>query len=348
VSSLITAVEPAWALPGARVAIHGSHFPLPAEGPPHVLINGADARVVGASPRTIRVLVPTDVETGPATVSIDELPGMSGHFDIGRVLATDVHQVDSPAFDRSGRLYATHSGGRDTKVPVPLHRFTREGIRQSLAVEIANPTSLALGPDGAMYISSRFDSNVYRLTMDDRAELYVTEVGVPTGLAFAPDGTLFIGDRSGAILRVSPDRQVDTYATLPASVAAFHLAYGPDSCLYVTAPTLSTHDAIYRITGDRTITTVSDAFGRPQGLAFDPSGALFVVDALAGNAGLYRLDLGVPGARPKLVLSAVSLVGVAFDPAGGVVLASNDTIWKLDVDSSRLTGSPKPASHRRH
>ena len=26
------------------------------------------------------------------------------------------------------------------------------------------------------------------------------------------------------------------------------------------------------------------------------------------------------------------VVGVAFDPRGGVVLASNDTIWKLDVD----------------
>ncbi len=105
-----------------------------------------------------------------------------------------------------------------------------------------------------MYVSSRFDGNVYRLTPDDRAELYVTEVGVPTGLAFAPDGTLFIGDRSGSILRVSPDRHVETYATLPPSVAAFHLAYGPDDCLYITAPTLSTRDPLYRITPDRLVT----------------------------------------------------------------------------------------------
>jgi len=345
VSSLITAVEPAWALPGARVVVRGSHFPLPADGPPHVLVNGTDARVVGASTQAIRLLVPTDVDTGPGTITIDELPGVAGRFDIGRVLATDVHQVDSPAFDGTGLLYATHSGARDSKVPVPLFRFGRDGARHSLSVEIANPTSLALGPDGAIYISSRFDSNVFRLTPDDRAELYVTEVGVPTGLAFAPDGTLFIGDRSGSILRVSPDRHVDTFASLPASVAAFHLAYGPDDCLYVTAPTLSTHDAIYRITRDRTITVVSDEFGRPQGLAFDPGGNLFVVDALAGNAGLYRLNL-TPRSRPMLVLSAVSLVGVAFDPAGGVVLASSDTLWKLDVDAAQLTGLP--ATTRMH
>ena len=154
---------------------------------------------------------------------------------------------------------------------------------------------------------------------------------MPTGLAFAPDGTLFVGDRSGSILRVSPDRQVETFATLPASVAAFHLAFGPDDCLYVTAPTLATHDPLYRITPDRLVDVVCDGFGRPQGLAFDATGALYVVDALAGAAGLYRVDVTRAQPEPELVLSAPALVGVAFDPAGGVVLASNDTIWRLDV-----------------
>ena len=50
------------------------------------------------------------------------------------------------------------------------------------------------------------------------------------GLALAADGTLFVGDRSGSILRVSPDKQVETFASLPPSVAAFHLAFGPDEC----------------------------------------------------------------------------------------------------------------------
>ncbi len=86
-----------------------------------------------------------------------------------------------------------------------------DGVREPLAVEIANPTSLALGPDGADLYLEPVRGHVYRLTVDDRAELYATELGVPTGLAFAPDGTLFVGDRSGSILRVSPERQVETY-----------------------------------------------------------------------------------------------------------------------------------------
>jgi sugar lactone lactonase YvrE len=173
---------------------------------------------------------------------------------------------------------------------------------------------------------------VHRLTADDRVELYVTEVGVPTGLAFAPDGTLFIGDRTGSILRVSPDRQVDTFASLPPSVAAFHLAYGPDRCLYVAAPTLSTHDALYRISPDRLVDVVCQDFGRPQGLAFDSTGTLFIVDAVAGGAGLYRVDVTAAHPKPVRVASAVALIGVAIDPAGGLMLASNDTVWKLDVD----------------
>ena len=32
----------------------------------------------------------------------------------------------------------------------------------------------------------------------------------------------------------------------------------------------------------------------------------------------------------RLVLAAGNLVGVAFDPSGGVVVASNDTAYRLD------------------
>src|ERR1041385_8512267 len=324
-----------WAVPGARVAITGT-LPIPAEGQPHVLIGGRDARVVAASTRSIRVIVPPASEGGTMAVHIDEPPGETAMLGVARMVAQEVHHVDSPVFDDNGRLYVTHSGGRETRVAVPLHRINRDGAQQPLAVEIANPTSLAIGPDGLLYVSSRFDSRVYRVNADDHAELYVAEVGVPTGLAFAGDGTLFIGDRSGSILKVAPDRRVEPYATLPPSVAAFHLAYGQDECLYVTAPTLATQDALYRITPARLIEVVTNGFGRPQGLAFDSTGMLYVVDGLAGGAGLYRVNVSRPQPRPELVLSAPALVGVAFDPFGGVALASNDTVWRLEVPLRRM------------
>jgi sugar lactone lactonase YvrE len=330
VAHVISALRPGWAVPGAPVSIEGIHLPVPAGGPPHVLVGAADAHVLSASHRALRILVPAEVEGGTLAVRIDELPGETIYLQVARVLVSGVHQVDSPAFGADGQLYCTVSGSRDTKAPVPIYRVGRAGGREPIPAEIGNPTSLALGPDGALYVSSRFDGQVYRLTADDRAEVFATGLGTATGLAFGPDGKLFVGDRTGSILRVGPGREVETFATLPASVAAFHLAMGPDNCLYVAAPTMATHDALYRITPDRLVDVVNDSLGRPQGLAFDSTGALYVVDALAGSAGLYRLDVQRPNAEPELVLSAPSLVGVAFDPEGGLLVASADTVWRLD------------------
>jgi sugar lactone lactonase YvrE len=342
VPHVISGLRPGWAVPGAPVAIEGVHLPVPTGGPPHVLVGSSDAHVLSASHRALRIVVPVEGETGTVAVRIDELPGETIYLEVARPFATGVHQVDSPAFGIDRRLYCTMSGGRDSKAAVPLFRIYPDGAREPIAVEIANPTSLAVGPDGLLYISSRFDGTVHRLLGDDRAELFATGLGTATGLAFDAQGHLFVGDRAGSILRVSPDRQVETFATIPASVAAFHLTMGPDGCLYVAAPTLATHDAIYRVTPDRLVDVVYNGFGRPQGLAFDTAGLLYVVEALAGASGLYRIDVGAPGPETRgtpglkplgsaeLILAAASLVGVCFDPDGGLLVASADTVWRLD------------------
>lgn len=322
---------PAWVVPGGQLRIDGSPLPVGPAGPPQVNVGSLEARVLSASPRHLRIAIPAAAEGGAMPITIEPGSLDGGVVEVARTLATGVHLVDSPAFDGLGRLYITHSGGRGVRVPVPIYRVRADGGRDPVAVELPNPTSLALGPDGAMYVSSRFEGQVYRLTEDDRVELYVAELGVPTGLAFGPDGSMFVGDRSGSVFRVSRDKKVDTFATLPASVAAFHLAFGPDGCLYVAAPTLSSHDVIYRITPDRLVETLCDGLGRPQGLAFDSLGHLYVAEALAGASGLVRIDVRAEHPVPELVATAPSLVGVAFDPSGGLVVCSNDTVWRFDV-----------------
>lgn len=337
-------VIPAWTIPGGDIEIHGDRLPLGADGPPYVIIGGEPARVRSASPHRIRVMVPSGSDDG-GRLPIHIVPGGidAGEILVARTIATGVHVVDSPAFDALGRLYVTESGSRGVRVPVPLFRVRVDGGRDPVAVELPNPTSLALGPDGALYVSSRFEGQVYRLTSDDRVELFASELGVPTGLAFGPDGWLYVGDRSGSIFRVSPDKRVETFATLPSSVAAFHLAFGPDRALYVTAPTLSSHDALYRISPDRLVDAIYQGFGRPQGLAFDSDGHLYVADALAGASGLYRLDPAAANPAPELLVSAPAIVGVACDPRGGLVLASNDTVWHLDIPIRPFLTWQRPA-----
>ncbi|MEO8070348.1 MAG: hypothetical protein ABI652_03030, partial [Acidobacteriota bacterium] len=207
----ISLVRPGWAVPGGAVSVETA-LTLPADGPPAVHVGTHQAHVLTASRDRIRILIPAPAEGGVMAIRIDGAGDASADVLVARPVTLGVHQVDSPAFDGLGRLYVTHSGGRGTKVPVPIFRVGRTGEREPVPVAIANPTGLALGPDGAMYVSSRFEGSVYRLTTDDQVELYAGELGVPTGLAFSSTGHLFVGDRSGSIFRVGTDRQVETFA----------------------------------------------------------------------------------------------------------------------------------------
>jgi hypothetical protein len=121
-----------------------------------------------------------------------------------------------------------------------------------------------------------------------------------------------------------------TVAKLPASVAAYHLAWGPDERLYVSAPTLASRDPIYRVADSGEVETLPVWFGRPQGLAFDGQGLLYVVEALAGSTAVVRLRPDDPGSIEP-VAAGVDLVGLAFDPAGRLALASSDAVWTFEA-----------------
>jgi len=321
----VTAIHPQAAIEGGRITIHGEGFAVDGPFLPEVRIGDARARIVYASSTGLGAMVPAGLEGGRATVRVAGATDTT-HLDIASPFATGLHQVDNPVFDRDGNLYVTYSGTRGQQVPVSIFRVRPNGTRETFSSGIVNPTSLAIDPQGRLHVSSRFEGTVYRVMEDGSAEPFASDLGVACGLAFADDGTLFVGDRSGTIFRVDDKGRASTFASLPASVAAFHLAIGPDHALYVTGPTLSSYDVLYRIERDGTVAATYEAFGRPQGLAFDDDGRLFVVEALAGASGLYRYR---PGATPELVLAGPSLVGVAFSPDGVMVVSSNETAYRL-------------------
>ena len=314
---------------GGRVAIHGTGFPIDRPHLPDITIGDFRARPVYASSSTITVLVPSGLDGGRTAVRIADVPGETALLEVGRPLATGLHQVDNPAFDRDGNLYVTYSGSRGQEVPVSIFRVSPSGRRESYVSGIVNPTSLAFDASGHLYVSSRFEGTVFKVHPEGTYEPYATDLGIACGLAFDRRGVLYVGDRSGTLFAVQPDRTVTALATLPASVAAFHVAIGPDDCVYVTAPTLGPYDSIYRVDpGSGSVDKVYSGFGRPQGIAFDSQGALYVVEALAGWNGLYRVR---SDGSTEQIVAGQSLVGVAFNPRGGLVVASNDTAYRLDV-----------------
>ncbi|HEY1306816.1 MAG TPA: IPT/TIG domain-containing protein [Vicinamibacterales bacterium] len=325
-SPTISSVSPFRSVEGGRVTLGGRGFPV--DRLPEVTVGDQPALVMFASSERIVIALPSDLESGRAPIRIDGVPGEAAYVTVGGAWATGLHQVDNPVFDGDGNLFVTYSGSRGQTAPVSIFRVTREGTREPFVTGIVNPTSMTMGPDDQLYVSSRFEGVVYRVKSDGTHEQVASDLGVACGLAFDDQGLLYVGDRSGTIFRIQ-DAKVDSFATLPPSVAAFHLAFSPGGDLFVSAPTLGSYDHIYRIGRDGSVRSLLTPFGRPQGLAFSPAdGVLHVIDALAGAGGLYRLpDLD---GEPQLVASGSGFIGVAFGPSGEMALASGDTAYRFE------------------
>ncbi len=310
---------------GGRLWLRGEGFPQPESTADLVTIGGLPARMAFASPDRLAVIVPTGLEGGETPVKVAWVPGATLYARVGALFATGLHQVDNPVFGPDGALYVTYSGARGQAASVSVFRIPAGGgAREPFVRGLVNPTSMVMGPGGRLYVSSRFEGRVYRVFDDGRYEVMASDLGVACGLAFDAEGALYVGDRDGTIFRVHPSGRRETFATVPSSVAAFHLAMSPDGNLYVSAPTLASYDSVRRISPNGTVETLDIPFGRPQGLAFDAAGTLHVVEALAGASGVFALR---PGSPPELVVAGAGLVGLAFGPDGQMVVASNQSVF---------------------
>jgi sugar lactone lactonase YvrE len=192
---------------------------------------------------------------------------------------------------------------------------------------LINPSGLALDHEGNLYVSCRNDGTIHRVSPDGRAEQWMEGMGIATGIAFDRDRNLYVGDRSGTIFKISASREVFVFATLEPSLAAYHLAFHPDGDLYVTGPTTSSFDRIYRITRGGVVSAFYRGLGRPQGLAFDRDANLYVAASYGGRRGIVRVN---PQAQAELVLSGSGLVGLALQPSGRTILTTNGALYTLD------------------
>jgi len=321
----IDRVRPGAGIEGGRVFIEGDGLAGDGGQPPVVRMAGVPTRPLFAAGGRIIAPIPADAETGPVAVGAGDGAVTGPALAVGKRLAGDLNPVANPTVDARGTIYTTFSGRRGQQAPVSLFTVTVEGGSSPLPAEIQNPTGLTFDPQGNLVVSSRADGTVYRLAPGGGLDVVAQEMGVATGIAYDTTGNLYVGDRSGPIHRVEPGGGITRFAALPPSVAAFHLAWGPDDCLYVTAPTLSNDDPVYRITREGLVTTVVRGLARPQGLAFDAGGRLHVVAVRGAARGVLRLD----GEDLTWIVAAENLVGLAFDPNDALVLATTDAIFRL-------------------
>ena len=265
---------------------------------------GSDAYVVAR--------VPAGPSNGELSVGADPENSVTWPCHVGVRIADGLHPVSNPVVDHAGNIFVTFSGPAGHKTPVSVFKIDATLTSKPLVTDVMNATGLALDQEETLYVSSRSDGVVYQVSPAGNTSPYVEGMGVATGMVFDPDGNLFVGDRSGTIFKISRQRQIYVFATLEPSIAAYHLAFGPDDYLYVTGPTTSSFDSVARISRDGHVERFYRGLGRPQGMAFDVEGNLYVAASLGGRRGVVRIS---PEAQAELFLSGPSIVGLAFTPA---------------------------------
>jgi sugar lactone lactonase YvrE len=281
-----------------------------------------------SSPNRLVVRVPEGVSSGDLTVDTGVAVSAPVSVAVGVTIADNLHPVTNPAIDAAGNTFTTFSGSRGQKVPVSVFKIDRQQVVRPFLNDLVNPTGLAFDRAGYLYISSRMEGTIYKVSPDAHREVYAEGMGVATGIAFDGEENLYVGDRTGTVFKISRDRQIFVFATIEPSMAAYHLAFGPDGNLYLTGPTISSFDHVFRISPAGEVASFYRGLGRPQGLAFDVDGNLYVSASLAGQRGIVRIT---PEARVERVVSGYDIVGIAFTRQQSMVVATNNSLIELRV-----------------
>ena len=322
----ISQVTPPAAIAGGELQIRGKG--LMKNDRPRVTIGEVGAPVIIGSESFVIARVPEGATAGELVIENGQQASESWACDIGIMIAENLHPVANPAVDSFGNIYTTFSGSRGQKVPVAVYKIDLNFNMKPFINEMMNATGLTFDPQGVLYISSRYDGIVYQVTPTGNMTVYVEGMGVACGLAFDFEHNLYVGDRSGTIFQISPNRQIFVFATLEPSIAAYHLSFGPDGYLYVTGPTTSSFDSVYRISHEGEVETFYRGLGRPQGMAFDEEGRLYVAASLAGRRGIVRI---YPDKRADLFVSGPGIVGLAFTPSRSMVITTTNAIHRIDA-----------------
>jgi sugar lactone lactonase YvrE len=327
----ILSLHPSNAIVGGEILLKCEDFRVSDDVDCRVFFDDIDAHIVGASASRVLATVPDNLTMPNAEIYLENGEDVSNKLSltVGEKLVGDMHIVANPAVDpNDNSIVLTRSGSRGQELPVTLFRLEPDGYLDELPIEFMNPTGVAFASSGQLFVTNRAEGKVCRISRDGTVIPFGNNLGVATGIAFDKHSFLYVGDRGGTIWRGKNIDDFEVFATLEPSVAAYHLAFGPDGNLYVSAPQLSSFDNIWRVDKYGEVEVFYRGLGRPQGLAFDTAGNLYVAACLHGKRGIVRIT---PDREAELFVAGNNIIGLCFTKRGEMIVATSDTVYRLNI-----------------
>jgi len=322
----ISSVTPPSGVPGGEVVISCRGFKPDVSS--KVLVGEVEASILSASDNRVIARLPESPRSLGLALKVGKTLSAVFPFSLAARLATDLHPVANPVISPDGTVITTISGGRGQQIPQPLIRISKRGDKIPYNCEIMNPTGLAFSKDGQLYISSRHDGTILRYTNFEHLEVVAEDLGIPCGIAFDSKGLLYVGDRRGKIHRIDVNGGKEEFAHLEPSISAYHLAIDAEDRLYVTGPTFSMRDCLFRFSRKGKPERLLGGLGRPQGMAFLPNGDLLISAAYEGKKGIFKYSLKDHSINHYI--SAPILVGLAVAEKD-IFLATGDSIYWISL-----------------
>jgi hypothetical protein len=327
-------VMPPAAMPDGEVEVFGTNLGPLESRTPRATLGDLQAPIALSRPSRTVVRVPEGAISGDIVVHREGLASNPLYLRVAVSMAENLHPVANPVVDTTGNVYATLSGGRGQTVPVSIFQITRDFQMRPFVRDLLNPTGMAFSRAGYLYVSSRAEGTVYRISPAGAVSPYAEGMGIATGIAFDREENLYVGDRSGTIFKIGRadamgnSGEIFVHATLEPSMAAYHLAFNDAGTLFVTGPTTSSNQCVHAIDKDGNTSVFYQGLGRAQGMAFDVDGNLYVAASLHGRRGIVKIT---ERREASLAVAGNNLVGLAFLEDGCAALATRDALFHVDL-----------------
>lgn len=304
------------AVVGTVKAVKGDRFVL---GLTAASAGQAVAGFVQRSAAPASGVCPATVPTSGLTRTLKYSVTALGQARATRV-ATGFSWPQGLAIDAAGAIYLADAPNH------VVYKLTAQGSKTVFA-SVDNPSMLAFGPDGQLYVSQYSRGSVVRVSPTGVVSPFSTGYYDTQGLAFDTAGQLFVVNSwSTRVSRVgAAGGSASAFATL-ATRYNVGMAMGRDGQLYV-AGNDGGSGSVSRISLSGSVSVFATLPEKPNGVAFDAAGNLYV-------AACETIRI----VTPTGAVSALSVDtpigcawGLAFDASGNLYVsdAGQDVLYRL-------------------